>query len=190
VCLVFCGICRAANHYDFCGRFTIFCSSLCMYSENYDKSPFSCNSSLWCSSVTVLATHCITRLACILGSIPRLSLVQHSLYGAHHAAVTLEHMVWKPLLCQWIGIVYFYQEGPEKCGGDVFYLCRRSSFSYSVSWYRDSNKIWQSSNRMIWNNAKIYCCNHFRCHIYKYLLNIRTMLEGWERFWWAGDLGW
>jgi len=25
---------------------------------------------------------------------------------------------------------------------------------------------------------------------YKYLLNIRTMLEGWDRFWWAGDIGW
>jgi len=25
---------------------------------------------------------------------------------------------------------------------------------------------------------------------YKYLLNIKTMLEGWERFWLAADLGW
>ena len=56
---------RAANHYDFCGIVIIFCSSLCTYSENYNKSALSCNSSIWCSSVTVLATHCITQLACL-----------------------------------------------------------------------------------------------------------------------------
>ena len=46
-------------------------------------------------------------------------------------------------------------------------------------------KYLSSDSFLIWNNAKIYCCSHFKCHIYKYLLNIRTMLEGWERFWWS-----
>jgi len=48
-----------------------------------------------------------------------------------------------------------------------------------------NDKYLSSDSFEIWNNAKIYCCNHFRCHIYKYLLNIRTMIEGWERFWWC-----
>ena len=51
-----------------------------------------------------------------------------------------------------------------------------------------NDKYLSSNSFLIWNNAIIHCCNHFRCHIYRYLLNIRTMLEGWEGFWWAGDL--
>jgi len=46
------------------------------------------------------------------------------------------------------------------------------------------DKYLSPNSFLIWNNAKIYCCNHFKCHIYKYLLNIRTMIEGWKRFWW------
>ena len=57
-------------------------------------------------------------------------------------------------------------------------------------WYGIISRKWVMINAkysfLIWNNAKIYCCSHFKCHIYKYLLNIRTMLEGWEKFWWAG----
>jgi len=53
---------RTANHYNFCGIITIFCFSLCLYSENYDKSAFSRNSSIWYSSDNVLAAHCITQL--------------------------------------------------------------------------------------------------------------------------------
>jgi len=53
---------RAANHYDFWGIITNFCSSLRPYSENYHKSAFSRNSSIWYSSDNVLASHCITQL--------------------------------------------------------------------------------------------------------------------------------
>ena len=70
------------NHYDF----LLYITPLRPYSENYDKSAFSRN-----CSVTVLATHGLH--ACISGSIPRLSLVQHSLCGAHHTAVDLELFV-------------------------------------------------------------------------------------------------
>jgi len=42
-------------------------------------------------------------------------------------------------------MVYFFKVGPAFCEGDVFYLCRRSSLSYNVSCYRDSEKIWQWS---------------------------------------------
>ena len=45
--------------------FLFFIMPLCPYSENYDKSAFSRNSSIWCSFVTVLAIHCITWLACL-----------------------------------------------------------------------------------------------------------------------------
>ena len=50
-------ISRAANHSNCCGIITIFCSSVRPYSESYDKSVFSCNSSIWCSSITVLSAH-------------------------------------------------------------------------------------------------------------------------------------
>ena len=53
-----------------------------------------------------------------------------------------------------------------------------------------NDKYLLSASFLTSNNGTVYCCSNFRCHIYKYLLNIRTMLEGWERFWWAGDLGW
>jgi len=58
----------------------------------------------------------------------------------------------------------------------------------SRKWVMINAKYLSSNIFLIWNNAKIFCCSHFKCHIYKYLLNIRTMLEGWERFWWVGDL--
>jgi len=80
---------RESCHYDF----LFFITPLDPYSENYDKSAFSRNNSIWCSSDTVLAAHCITRLACFyFGSIPRLSLVQHSLCSAHHTTVALDRM--------------------------------------------------------------------------------------------------
>ena len=60
----------------------------------------------------------------------------------------------------------------------------------SRRWVMINAKYLSSHSFLIWYNAKIYWCSHFKCHIYTYLLNIRTMLEGWERFWWAGDLGW
>jgi len=99
----------------------------------------------FCHCLSCTLYHKAYMLACILGSIPRLSLVQPILCGAHHAAVALDHMAWKPLLRQQIGMVHFFQRGPEICEGDVFYLCRRTSLSWNVSWYRDSENIWQWS---------------------------------------------
>ena len=94
------------NHYDF----LFFITPLRPYSENYD--PFSCNSSICCSYVTVLAADCITQLAsCISWSIPRLLLVLHSLCGAYHMAVALGRMAWKTLLRQQIGMVHFFPGG-------------------------------------------------------------------------------
>jgi len=60
----------------------------------------------------------------------------------------------------------------------------------SRKWVVINTKYLSSNSFLIWNNVKIYCCSHFKCHIYKCLLNIITMLEGWERLWWAGYLGW
>jgi len=55
----------------------------------------------------------------------------------------------------------------------------------SRKWRMINAKYLSSDSFLIWNNAKVYCCSHFRCHIYKYLLNIRTILEGWKIFWWV-----
>jgi len=128
---------RAANHYDFCGIITIFCSSLRPYSENCDKSAYPRNTidlvpyddMIWCSSDTVLTAHCITRLACMLifrgvYTMQAVPCSAYSLYGAHHTAVG---MAWKPLLCQRIRMVHYFQESPGFCGDYVFYLCRISS---------------------------------------------------------------
>ena len=41
------------------------------------------------------------------------TMLSHTLY---HRAVALD---------QQIGMVHFFQEGPEFCGGDLFYLCKR-----------------------------------------------------------------
>ena len=83
-------VCTAANHYDLCGIIT----PLRPYSENYDKSAFSRNRSIWCSSDTVLATLYPACRLVFRGVFPdsRLSLVQHNLCGAYHTA--LDRMAW------------------------------------------------------------------------------------------------
>ena len=75
---------------------------------------------------------------------------------------------WQWSRARKIGSVYF-----------VFGLDFRSIFSRKLVMIND--KYLSSNSFLIWNNAKIYCCNHFRCHIYQYLLIGEILL--------AGDLG-
>ena len=90
------------NHYDF----LFFIISLCLYSENYDKSAFSrimkfCH----CLICTLYHTAC---LLVFWGVYPGCRLFSiDSLCGAHPTAVALDWMAWKPLLRQWIGMVLF-----------------------------------------------------------------------------------
>jgi len=106
------------NHYNFCGIITILCSLLRPYSENYDKYTFSCNSSIWCSSVTVLATHCITQLACLyFGEYPQaVRCLAQPLWCSSHGSCSILHGL-KPFAAPANRNGEFFQEGPEFCGG-------------------------------------------------------------------------
>jgi len=105
------------NHYDF----LFFITLLRPYSENYDKSAFSRNSFMWYSSDTVLAAHCITRLACLY-------------FGEYTQVVACSA---QPLWCSSYGSCSrphrLFPGGPSFCGGDVFHLCMISSLLYNVS---------------------------------------------------------
>jgi len=59
-----------------------------------------------------------------------------------------------------------YSEEKKTMGNKIFILwCLNDKYLSSASFLTS-------------NNGTVYCCSNFRCHIYKYLLNIRTMLEG------------
>ena len=90
------------------------------YSENYDKSAFSHNSSIWCSSDTVFVIHCITWLvfrrvstSCRLFSI--------TLWHSSHGSCSRRHGL-KVFAAPANRNGYFFQEDHEFCGGEVFYL--------------------------------------------------------------------
>ena len=100
------------NHYDF----LFFIMPLRPYSENYAKSAFSHNSSIWCSSDTVLAAHCITRLACLyFGEYPQaVTCSAQPLWCSSHSSCSRPHGLKTfaaPANWNFVGVVCFIYAG-------------------------------------------------------------------------------
>jgi hypothetical protein len=82
-----------------------------------------------------------------------------------------------------VKVLYFKTTAPIPHQPSLKSTVSDCRLDFSRKWVMINVKYLSADNFLIWSNAKIY-----RYHFYKYSLNIRTMLEGLERFWWAGDI--